>query len=364
MEKNFRHNTRSGEERRGHAPVKKSAGRRVAVWIAAAAGVLVAAVAAFVTPLLLSHSASSAVIKIPRGATAHTVSDSLSKYFGEDYAAKVMRVMADDDETLALRYGAYEIKEGTSALMAAKTLRRGAETPFNIVINGVRDLDGFLPRIAARFDFPADSLRAVLYSQATLDKYGLADRRQVPALFLNDTYSFFWTASAEKVVEKIADNYTSFWTSERVAQARALGLSPEEVVVIASIVDEETNLDSEKGRIGRLYVNRLKKGMRLQADPTVRYSLGDFTIRRVTGEHLKVDSPYNTYRINGLPPGPIRTTSKATIDAVLQSPESEDLYMCAKADFSGGHDFASDYASHQANARRYQEALDARGIRK
>ncbi len=357
-------NKRSGQERRGHAPVRKSAGRRVALWAAGAVAIFVVAAVALVAPLLLSHSASSAVIKIPRGATSRTVSDSLSKYFGPDYAAKVMRVMTDDEETLALRYGAYEIKEGTSALMAAKTLSRGAETPFNIVINGVRDLDGFLPRIAARFDFPADSLRAVLYSPATLAKYGLDDKRQAPALFLNDTYSFFWTASPEKVVEKIADNYSGFWTEARVAQARALGLSPEEVVVIASIVDEETNLESEKGRIGRLYVNRLQKGMRLQADPTVRYALGDFTIRRVTGEHLKVDSPYNTYRINGLPPGPIRTTSKSTIDAVLQSPESEDLYMCAKEDFSGAHNFASDYASHQANARRYQEALDARGIKK
>lgn len=338
--------------------------RRVALWAAGVITIVAVAAVAFVAPLLLTHSASPAVIKIPRDATSVAVRDSVSKYFGPDYAAKVMRVMPDDEEALKLRYGAYEIKEGTSALMAAKTLCRGAETPFNVVINGVRDLDSFLPRIAAKFDFPADSLRAVLYSPSTLEKYGLADRRQASALFLNDTYSFFWTAPAEKVVEKIAANYTGFWTETRVAQARALDLSPEEVVIIASIVDEETNLESEKGRIGRLYVNRLKKGMRLQADPTVRYALGDFTIRRVTGEHLKVDSPYNTYRNSGLPPGPIRTTSKATIEAILESPETEDLYMCAKEDFSGGHNFASDYASHQANACRYQEALDARGIKK
>ncbi|MDE6028396.1 MAG: endolytic transglycosylase MltG, partial [Muribaculaceae bacterium] len=130
-----------------------------------------------------------------------------------------------------------------------------------------------------------------------------------------------------------------------------------------SIVDEETNAKEEKGAIGRLYINRLKKGMKLQADPTVRFALNDFTIRRVKGEHLKADSPYNTYRYPGLPPGPIRTTGKTTIDLLLDSAPNDYLFMCAKEDFSGTHNFASTYAEHQENARKYQKALDVRGIK-
>ena len=134
-------------------------------------------------------------------------------------------------------------------------------------------------------------------------------------------------------------------------------------MIICSIVDEESNAKSEKGTIGRLYINRLKKGMKLQADPTVRFALNDFTIRRVTRNHLTVDSPYNTYQVEGLPPGPIRTTSVETIDAVLNSQPNDYLYMCAKEDFSGTHNFAADYATHQENARRYQNALNERGIK-
>lgn len=332
--------------------------------IAAAIGIALIAVAAIIfVPLLTVTSARSATIRIPKGADGATLTDTLTRYFGEDYASKVMRLVSSDREKLALRFGAYEIKEGTSAAEAARILSRGAETPFNLVINGVRDLDSFLPRIAARFHFPVDSLREAVKDPAMLASHGLTDPRQAPAIFLNDTYSFFWSASARKVVEKIADNYESFWTPERRRQAAALGLTPAEVTIIASIVDEETNLADEKGTIGRLYINRLQKGMKLQSDPTVRFALGDYSIKRVTGKHLNADSPYNTYRVKGLPPGPIRTTSRQTLQAILDSRPSDYLYMCAKEDFSGGHNFAATYEEHMRNARRYQAALDSLGIK-
>lgn len=338
-------------------------GSRTKYWILGTVGGILLTVCIVLIPLLTVTNAHSATIRIPRGADGRVLTDTLTKYFGEDYARTVMRVMTGDRDKLSLRFGAYDIPEGTSALKASHILSRGAESSFNLVINGVRDLDSFLPRIAARFYFPVDSLRNTLADPALLSSYGLTDARQIPAVFLNDTYTFYWSASPEKVVSKIADNFVSFWTPERRARAAELGLKPVEVAIIASIVDEETNLESEKGRVGRLYINRLHKGMKLQADPTVRFAASDFTIRRVTGKHLGIDSPYNTYKIHGLPPGPIRTTSKATMQAILDSSDTEDLYMCAKEDFSGGHNFATTYEQHLANAKRYQAALDSLGIK-
>lgn len=328
--------------------------------IAALAVVLTLCVLAL--PMLADSTPRDATIRIPRGADKAMISDTLTKYCGEDFARRTMRLIPTDKERLAARYGAYRIEQGDSPLTVARRISRGAQTSFDITVNGVRQLDTFLPRIAAKFDFSAEQLSAALQDPAVMRRHGITDPRQWPALFLNDTYSFFWTATPTEVIDKIADNYHRFWTAERTAQASTLGLTPLEMTTVASIVDEETNRADEKGRIGRLYINRLQRGMRLQADPTVRFALGDFTIKRVSGKHLQADSPYNTYRIQGLPPGPIRTTSKATLLAILDSSPSSDIYMCASPDFSGHHIFADSYEEHMRNARKYQAALDSLGI--
>ena len=172
-----------------------------------------------------------------------------------------------------------------------------------------------------------------------------------------------WSGTPEKIIEKIGKNYSNVWNDERRKKAASLGMTPQQVMILASIVDEETNAASEKGTIGRLYINRLDKGMRLQADPTVKYAIGDFEKKRITKQDLQFESPYNTYRNGGLPPGPIRTTSKRTIDAILDSKPHRYLYMCAREDFSGRHNFAETYGDHTRNALRYQHALDERGIK-
>ena len=312
-------------------------------------------------PFVMTRTQEEALIRIPKNATKESVTDSLAKYFGPRFAAKVTSISRFPDGDPAKRYGSYLIPKGSNPLSVMRRITHGAQTPVKITINGFRSLDNLTSRISAKLDFPADSLNRLLADPEVMSAYGLTPD-QALALFIDDTYELYWTASPEDVIKKIGANYRALWNDKRRNRAAILGLSPAEVMTVCSIVDEETNAKEEKGAIGRLYINRLHKGMKLQADPTVRFALGDFSIRRVKGEHLKVNSPYNTYRYPGLPPGPIRTTGKTTIDLVLDSPSNDYLFMCAKEDFSGTHNFATTYAEHQENARNYQKALDARGI--
>lgn len=312
-------------------------------------------------PYLASTAAEGHTVLIPRDAKGKQVRDTLYRYFEHGYADKVMAVAQIKDES-DVRSGAFNIQQGMSAWAAGRLLHSGAQTPVKLTINGFRSYDLLRDRVTGKLSLSPDDFDKVFTDSTRLAKHGL-DPDSKLALFIDDTYEVYWNVTPEKLFDKLADNYAKVWNKERLKKAEALGLTPEEVMIICSIVDEETNAKDEKGDIGRLYINRLKKGMKLQADPTVRYALNDFTIKRVTQQHLKVDSPYNTYQTEGLPPGPIRTTSVATIDAVLNSKPSDYLYMCAKEDFSGTHNFAVDYATHQENARRYQNALNERGIK-
>ena len=178
-----------------------------------------------------------------------------------------------------------------------------------------------------------------------------------------NTYEMYWDVSADNFLLRMKKENDNFWNKERQTKAQTLGLNANQVATLASIVDSESAYNPEKPRIAGLYINRIKKGMLLQSDPTVIYAIGDFTIRRVLNRHLEADSPYNTYKYKGLPPGPIRIPSIAGLDAVLNHENNNYLYMCAKEDFSGSHNFAVTYAEHQANARRYVKALNERGIK-
>lgn len=337
------------------------AGRRfrtVALWVVAAVIVLGGV---SMLPMMIGGADREVLIRIPENATETNLADSLTRYLGEDYSKKVMKLVRMRKINLAERHGAYLIPKGTSPFRAMRKLGRGVQQPIRLTINGFRTLDTMGERIAARLDCSKEALLKAFTDKKNLEPYGLTPA-QAPALFLDDTYEVYWTITPEELMKKIGDNYLHVWNEERRKKAEALGLTPAEVATIASITDEETTKKEEKGRIGRLYINRLKEGMRLQADPTVRFAVGDFTIKRVRGEHLNVESPYNTYRHEGLPPGPIRTTSVETIDLILDSQPSDDLYMCAREDFSGYHNFATTYGEHMQNALRYQHALDSRGI--
>lgn len=324
--------------------------------------VVAAAAAAFCLPFILSGAQATVSVKIPANASTAQLSDTLVKYFGSSYAGRVMTLTKFSGSDLSSRHGAYLIEKGTSPLRAMRKLTRGAQTPLTITVNGFRSLPLLAERIASRLDFSADSLLTAATDPKFLKNYDLSPENAL-ALFVDDSYEVYWSASPQEVLEKVGANYRRLWNQERTAKAKSLGIKPEELMILCSIVDEETLKADEKGAIGRLYINRLQRGMKLQADPTVRFAVGDFTIRRVQGVHLKTDSPYNTYLHKGLPPGPIRTTSARTVDLVLNAPPSDAIYMCARPDFSGYHDFAATYPEHQANAQRYRQALDDRGIR-
>ena len=260
------------------------------------------------------------------------------------------------------REGAFRITPGMTPFTAARRIKNGVQDGIRFTFNNVRTLDEWTDRWGETFMEGPDSMRKALKDSAFCAKYNKTPQT-IACLLMPDTYEFYWNISPEKMLDRMNDYYNDFWTSERKAKAEKLGLTPDQVATVASIVEEETSKADERGKVARLYLNRLQQGMRLQADPTVKFAIGDFSIKRITVPMTQVNSPYNTYRVDGLPPGPIRLPEKSTIDAVLNAPQHDYLYMCARADFSGYHDFTRDYASHLDNAHRYQAALNARGIK-
>lgn len=252
--------------------------------------------------------------------------------------------------------GAYRLTPGMTARQIAGTLSRRIETPVRLTFNNIRLKEDLAGRIARCLMADSAQIIDLLNDSIVCRRYGTTPEN-IGSLFLPDTYEVYWTITPEELLARMYREYNNFWTAERLGKAQALGISPTEASIIASIAEEETRDRQERGTVARLYWNRLQRGMPLQADPTVKYALGDFTLRRILARHLDTDSPYNTYRHTGLPPGPIRIAEKATIDALLDSNPHPFLYMCAKEDFSGRHNFARTLAEHNRNAARYHQAL-------
>lgn len=253
--------------------------------------------------------------------------------------------------------GRYEIKKGTSLLNLVRMLRNGQQAPVNLVITKLRTPQDFAKLVGRKFETDSAAMMAYLQSEDFRNKRQIGLEASM-AYVLPDTYTYFWNSDADKIYQKLVDASRAFWTDERKAKAEAKGFTPLQVAIIASIVDEESNAVSEKDTIASVYMNRMKVGMPLQADPTVKYALQDFSLKRIYEKHLAVESPYNTYRNRGLPPGPICTPQKKTIDAVLDAPTTDYLYFVASPAFNGTHVFSATYAEHQGKARAYQQALN------
>lgn len=300
-------------------------------------------------------------IYIPEGAGTEAIGDSLRTSLGDNFGSKVARLWSWQSGSPARAVGSYLVQPGDMAFMVSRMLLYNRQSPVKVTYNNIRTFDQLANRIGKQMMFSSDDFKAACDSILGENGY---TRETYAAAFLPDTYEFYWNASPEYVVERLVAHRDQFWNADRLEKAAALGLTPEEVTTLASIVEEETNKKDERPVVARLYINRLQKGMKLQADPTVKFAVGDFSLRRILNTHLRKDSPYNTYRNVGLPPGPIRIPTAETIDAVLDAPEHDYIYMCAKETFNGYHNFASSYSEHQANAKRYQQALNKRGIRK
>ena len=262
-----------------------------------------------------------------------------------------------------MRAGRFKIQPAWSNIELIRHLRNGKQAPVKLVLNNERLIEEVAAKVA-RFIEP-DSLEMItlLQDETYLEQIGYTNETLM-SLFIPNTYEFFWNTTPEKFMERMIKEHDGFWQKDnRLEKATAINLSPAEVYTLASIVERETTQNTEKPRMAGVYLNRLEKGMLLQADPTSVFARRDFSARRVTDYHTKFDSPYNTYLYKGLPPGPISMASISSIDAVLNAEKHDYVYFCAKGDGSGLHNFAKTLAAHNQNASIYRRNLRKRGLR-
>lgn len=262
-----------------------------------------------------------------------------------------------------IKPGKYMLKDGMSNRELLNMLRAGRQVPTRVIFHNIRFKHELASDVSKQIEADSLSILRLLNNDIFLGQYGF-NSKTITAMFIPNTYELYWNTSAETFLERMNKEYKRFWNDGKRQKAKNIDLSPIEVATLASIIEEESQKNDEKRTIAGVYMNRIKKGMRLQADPTVRFAYGDFSIKRILDKYKEIDSPYNTYMHEGLPPGPICIPSISSIDAVLNYQHHEYIYFCAKEDFSGYHNFARTLEQHNANAAKYQRALNRNGIMK
>jgi UPF0755 protein len=298
---------------------------------------------------------------IPEGATFSQVTDTLEK---NDILLnyKAFRWVSKKKSYPALiKPGRYLFKKGMNTNQIVNMLRAGEQEPLDVTFNNARFKEDLAGKVSRYLQADSLSILRLFNDKKKIEEYGFTPET-FKAMFIPNTYEFYWTTSAEEFADRMKREYDRFWNETRRQKAEAIGLTPVEVTTLASIVQEETVKADELKRVAGLYINRLKRGMLLQADPTVKFAVGDFSLRRILNGHLEIDSPYNTYKYAGLPPGPINFPEASAIDAVLNYEKHDYLYMVARADFSGYHHFSKTLAEHNRHAARYRAALNERKI--
>lgn len=307
------------------------------------------------TPNILPQKEAK-VIVIPNGATFKSVQAQLHDgHYVDDLVSFsfLAKLMNYND---AVKPGRYVLEANMTNIQAIRLLRSGNQMPVNITFNNVRTLDELAEKITHKLTLTPEAFEAGLVQFTMTNRYGFT-HDNVMAMFIPNTYQVYYNLSADDLLERMQQEYDNYWTDERKQKAATVGLTPIEVSILASIVQAETIKKDEAKIIAGLYLNRLKKGIPLQADPTLKFALKDFSLKRILNGHKEVESPYNTYKYAGLPPGPINMPELNALNAVLDYQHNDYVYMCAKEDFSGYHNFTSDYNQHLKNAARYQKAL-------
>ncbi len=310
-------------------------------------------------------SQEEAWIYVRQGTTTEQLEQQLNETGGDTHSLwfkLASRAFGLDKSLQKNTSGAYHIEKGMTLAQVIRKIARHQQDPIKMTFIGARTLEDLAGRMAEVIEADSAQILQAMHNPAFLEECD-CNEANLPGMFLPDTYEVYWNISPEKLMKRLLAEYRKFWNTDRLALADKLNVNPQQISIICSIAEEETANRKERGVVARLYWNRYRIGMLLQADPTVKYAVGDFTLRRILTKHLKTESPYNTYLHAGLPPGPIRIVEKATIDSFLNSEPHKYLYMCAKEDFSGLHNFAVNLRDHQRNATRYHQALTKRGIK-
>lgn len=291
----------------------------------------------------------------------HSVADSVKAHSRHNWAFDIYAKRLDLENKI--KPGHYVMEEGMSVIELVRMLKLGLQTPVNVTINNVKTPQYLAGKLAKQI--MADSVEIVraLTDKQTAKELGFSSPLTMFSMFIPNTYEFYWTVTPEEFIERMRKEYKRFWTEERDAKRKRSGLSRTEVMTLASIVYEETRKSDEMPRIAGVYINRLRQGIPLQADPTIKYALQDFDLRRILYRHLKYPSPYNTYINRGLPPSPICMPSIEAIDAVLNFEKHDYIFFCARPTFDGYHNFARTLKEHNANAKAYQAELNKRKIK-
>lgn len=303
------------------------------------------------------------ILEIPHEATYGQVVDSLKAHHALENQKAFEWVAKKKNYANTIKPGRYLLEKGMNNNEVIDMLRGGKQQPVDLTFNNVRKKEQFAAAIDKYLEADSSQILSLFYDTLLIKELGFTPVT-FPVMFVPNTYELYWTTTPSNFAKRMKIEYEKFWNEERKTKADQIGLTPAEVSILASIVQEETVKNDEKPVVAGLYLNRLKRGMPLQADPTIKYAVNDFTLRRVLNTHLEMDSPYNTYKFAGLPPGPINFPEISSIDAVLNPKKHNFIYMCAKSDFSGYHNFAQTLAQHNRNADAYRAALDANKIYK
>ena len=340
----------------------KKLNSRTYLYIAAAGLLLIIGLVVFYAFTPVSMADSTQYLYIDDDDTQDSVITHLRPMSHQAGLTGLSTMMRHSNYGKNIRTGRYAIEPKESAFALFRKLKNGQQASLHLTIPEVRTMDRLAGVLGKKLMLDSATIASALYSQEVCQKYGY-DTTTVAAMFVPNTYDVYWNMSIDGLMQRMEKEHQRFWQGSREVKAAQIQLTPVEVCTLASIIDEETANNAEKPMIAGMYLNRLKTDMPLQANPTIKFALKQFELKRIWQKLLTIQSPYNTYKNTGLPPGPIKIASIKGIDAVLNATSHDYLYMCAKEDFSGTHNFARTYQEHLKNAARYTKALNERGIK-